>query len=128
MSDAKTVSPEKHPRALLDATELERLCAALNDDRQACHSFITSFCARWPARLLALSDAIDHAEFLPALDAVLSIKSSAGMMGALRLVDVSTQLEASLRDAQASATGVLLDRVRRTGDETVLRLGEFLAA
>ncbi|UCR88409.1 Hpt domain-containing protein [Mycetocola spongiae] len=113
---------------LLDPDELDRLCAALNGDHEACHAFVLSFCERWPQRLKTLRDSVENIQIVGALDAALSLKTSSAMLGALHLNALSGHIEDALRESDRERAGHLLTQIREVGERTVALLHVRLAA
>jgi hypothetical protein len=96
------------------------------DDSVAAPGFVRDFIAVWDARYAKLANAVKKHDQDASLDAVLSVKVTSLMLGASRLAQLSTDLEASIRTANMSAAEGLLPAIQECGQLTIERLGRCL--
>jgi hypothetical protein len=80
--------------------------------------FASAFIGLWGRRSSRLAEAVWAGDPVAALDAVLSVKTSAAMVGALRLSCRAAGLELALR-AGAGDIALLCEDVLACGDETL---------
>lgn len=112
-------SPPRHQRQpvpLLDPGVIAELEAEIPG---AGIRFVASFTAMWDQRLARLEAALQDGNPDEALEAVLSLKVTAAMVGAPRLTAAAVALEEALRSG-AGVPG--LGRVRDSGERTVASL------
>jgi HPt (histidine-containing phosphotransfer) domain-containing protein len=82
---------------LFDASVLERLREELGEDDSVWRVFVQNFIALLPDRIRRIQLALTTGDLAGALDAALSLKTSAQMVGAERLAGLAFELELSLR-------------------------------
>jgi histidine phosphotransfer protein HptB len=80
----------------LDRTALDRLRADLDDDEGVWKLFVQSFIERLPYRVDRLRLTLTTGDLAGAVQAVLSLKTSSQMVGAERLADLASGLQAYL--------------------------------
>ena len=88
-------------------------------------NFARDYVSIWNKRRSYLERSVEDNDAEAAMDAVLSVKNSATMVGAARLAQLAVDLEQMVRRGDLSAARQLLPCVTLTGDETVdgLKLG-----
>ena len=91
-SDAGVKAPP-----LFDAAVLERLREELGEDDSVWRVFVQNFIALLPDRIRRVQLTLTTGDLPGALDAALSLKTSAQMIGAERLAGLAFELELSLR-------------------------------
>lgn len=115
--------PERRRLPLVDRQTLDRLEDQL-DDPTAVRSFVLDFVQAWDERYLRLSTDIQQHSSVGALDAILSIKTTSTMVGAVRLAQLASGIEDLIRVDEFSAAAELLPRLNscalRTTDELLL--------
>lgn len=97
----------------------------LEDDLQdplSARAFAQDFVRAWDGRFFRLRDAIFVQDQPAALDAVLSVKISAVMVGAPRLAESALQLERMIRKSDLRCTDEALEAVHTCGDSTMREL------
>jgi Hpt domain len=89
------------------------------------HSFARDYISIWDKRRTYLESSVEDDDAEAAMDAVLSLKNSALMVGAARLAKLAVDLEQMVKRGDLSAARQLLPCVALTGEETVsgLKLG-----
>lgn len=87
---------------LLDTSVLARLRAETDDDAGIWKVFVQNFIEQMPARIEKLRSTLTSGDAKSALAAVLSLRTSAQMVGALQLAGLALELEQAVRSA---ATG-----------------------
>lgn len=85
------------PLPLFDAAVLGRLREELGEDDSVWRVFVQNFIALLPDRIRRVQLALTTGDRAGALDAALSLKTSAQMVGAVWLADMALELELSLR-------------------------------
>ncbi|CAQ00347.1 putative two-component system phosphotransfer protein [Clavibacter sepedonicus] len=88
---------------------------ALTDGQHACIDFLRFFVDLWPSRWERLDAAVRAGDRAAALDACLSVKSSAAMVGALLLSDAAGQLERAIRAADHGRATAMLPELGEAG-------------
>lgn len=78
--------------------------------------------AMWPSRYRRLASALNSGDEEALMDAVLSVKTSAGMMGALRLARLAAEMEDAVRERRMSVVRALLDELENCGRLTMEQL------
>lgn len=92
------------------------------EDEVAFEEYLCRNLSLWPTRYLRLADAVRHRDGVAALDAVLSVRSSSQMIGAMKLAELAFGTEAALRDGNFSEAEELLLLLQKTGLIVVERL------
>lgn len=89
------------------------------------HNFARDYIKIWDKRRTYLEASVEDDDADAAMDAVLSLKNSALMVGAARLAKLAVDLEQLVKRGDLSAARQLLPCVALTGEETVsgLKLG-----
>lgn len=113
---------------LVDPAALHDLGAQL-DNPAAATGFARDYAKMWEQRFQSLESALNHRDGVGALDAVLSLKTSSAMVGALSLAQLAAQLEDAIRigdmDRARSLLAEVAERGRGSVDEIRLsHLGE----
>ncbi|MFC8039185.1 Hpt domain-containing protein [Paenarthrobacter sp. NPDC057355] len=83
--------------ALVDHTVLIALQAELGGDPAIIHAFVRNYIALLPWRVSRLHRALDSLDMDDAMDAVLSLKTSSHMVGAVCMEHLASELEISIR-------------------------------
>jgi hypothetical protein len=91
-----TWSSDTKDLPILDATVLGDLEEELADSGLMCR-FATDYAALWQPRLGRLAVAVEDQDRDAALDAAISVKVSAAMIGGLRLARIAETLEHAIR-------------------------------
>ncbi|WP_246858545.1 Hpt domain-containing protein [Citricoccus sp. SGAir0253] len=118
---------------VLDTDALDRLGAQL-DDPAVLSAFIRRYAAMLDHRVERLRHALSHRDRDDWLDAVLSLKSSSAMVGAVGLSELAGALMSSVAPAsaaparwpEASCLEEIVARLRRLAVETAQQLRLFL--
>lgn len=98
------------------------LQAALQDTDSA-RRYLLSYLAMWDGRFVRLSAAVSSGSAEAAIDAVLSVRTSAQMVGALRLATLAAGIERHLAVGDIQAGASLLDELEACGQLTMEELG-----
>jgi HPt (histidine-containing phosphotransfer) domain-containing protein len=101
---------------------------ALTAAQHACIDFLRLFVDLWPSRWERLDTAVRAADRAAALDACLSVRSSAAMVGALRLSGLATRLEGTIRAADQAGSLALLPDLREVGEQSMDRMRSWIRA
>ncbi|MGO4146724.1 Hpt domain-containing protein [Paenarthrobacter sp. YAF11_1] len=83
--------------SLVDRTVLTELQAELGGDQAIISAFVRNYVALLPWRVSRLHRALEHLDMEDAMDAVLSLKTSSHMVGAICMNRLATELEISIR-------------------------------
>ncbi|MGF4045326.1 Hpt domain-containing protein [Paenarthrobacter nitroguajacolicus] len=83
--------------ALVDPTVLTELQAELGGDQAIISTFIRNYAELLPWRVERLHHALEKLDIEDAMDAVLSLKTSSHMVGAICMSRLATELEISIR-------------------------------
>ncbi len=83
--------------ALVDRTVLTELQAELGGDQAIICAFVRNYVALLPWRVSRLHRALENLDMEEAMDAVLSLKTSSHMVGAICMNRLATELEISIR-------------------------------
>ncbi|ASN19233.1 Hpt domain-containing protein [Arthrobacter sp. YN] len=83
--------------SLVDRTVLTELQAELGGDHAIISAFVRNYVALLPWRVSRLHRALENLDMEDAMDAVLSLKTSSHMVGAICMNRLATELEISLR-------------------------------
>lgn len=114
--------PESLP--LLDFTVLQELEEDMGGSGVA-RAFARDYIGIWNKRLGYLTTSVGNNEPRLAMDAVLSLKNSAFMVGASRLANLALELERLIKTGDLAAVKKLLPVVRQTGEDTVTALRKY---
>ncbi|RIJ44236.1 Hpt domain-containing protein, partial [Clavibacter lycopersici] len=101
---------------------------SLTDGQHACVDFLRFFVDLWPSRWDRLAAAVRVGDRTAALDACLSVKSSAAMVGALRLSDVAGRLEHAIRAADQAGADGLLPELGEVGERSMDAMRSWIRA
>ncbi|WP_316311165.1 Hpt domain-containing protein [Clavibacter michiganensis] len=101
---------------------------ALTDGQHACVDFLRFFVDLWPSRWERLDAAVRAADRPAALDACLSVKSSAAMVGALLLSDVAAHLERAIRAADHARAAAMLPELGEVGERSMDAMRSWIRA
>lgn len=83
--------------ALVDRTVLTELRAELGGDQAIISTFVRNYVELLPWRVGRLHRALENLDLEDAMDAVLSLKTSSHMVGAICMNRLATELEISIR-------------------------------
>jgi HPt (histidine-containing phosphotransfer) domain-containing protein len=86
------------------------------------HNFAQDYVSIWNKRRSYLERSVEDNDAEAAMDAVLSVKNSATMVGAARLAQLAVQLERLVKSGDLPAVRRLLPFVALTGEQTVCGL------
>ena len=86
------------------------------------HNFARDYIQIWDKRRTYLEASVAHDDADATMDAVLSLKNSAMMVGASRLAQLAVNMERLVKSGDLSAVRRLLPFVALTGDQTVCGL------
>lgn len=89
--------------------------------------YVGQYLAIWPSRYGRLISALQAENNDALMDAVLSIKTSAGMLGALRLAKLVNDLEEDVRHQRMDNVRALAAEVERCGELTTEQLRHELS-
>ena len=103
-------------RDVLDALEQEL------EDPDAYATYVRLNHGLWPARHQRLVEAIRTGDTTGAMDAVLSLKSSSQMIGAMQLAELALTVERALRDGRLRAAEELLKDLEECGTATMQQI------
>jgi hypothetical protein len=106
---------------LVDLTVLQELEEDMGGTGVA-RSFARDYISIWDKRLGYLERSVEDNDRELAMDAVLSLKNSAFMVGGSRLAGLAVELERLIRVGDLAAVQKLLPVVAQTGEETVRAL------
>ncbi|MDQ0744369.1 HPt (histidine-containing phosphotransfer) domain-containing protein [Clavibacter sp. B3I6] len=101
---------------------------ALAPAQHACIDFLRFFVDLWPTRWERLGAAVRADDRAAALDACLSVKSSAAMVGALRLSGIAGQLERAIRSCELDAARALLPGLGEVGERSMDAMRSWIRA
>lgn len=90
-----------HDLPLLDASMLARLHAETEDDDGIWRLFVRNFIEQLPSKIDGLRSTLTSGDVQSALTAILSLRTSAQMVGALLLAGIVLELEEAVRRAAA---------------------------
>ncbi len=107
--------------ALLNRDVLEKLAGELNDPGLTLR-FAMDYARMWKPRYEGLSAAVRRRDTMAALDAVISVRTSALMVGGLRLARIAGKLETVIRDGKFNRSPRLLNLISALGTATVMEL------
>lgn len=114
-------SPEEPP--LVDLDVLQDLEQQL-DGRTAVLGFVDDFTVLWESRYTRVSEALGTGNDEAALDALLSLKASASMVGALQLAGRAEEIESAMKRGDARDGGSYLPALSTCGQLTLQALQE----
>ena len=101
---------------------------ALTDGQHACVDFLRFFVDLWPSRWVRLDAAVRAGDRATALDACLSVKSSAAMVGALLLSDEAARLERAIRSADHGRATAMLPELGEVGERSMDAMRSWIRA
>jgi HPt (histidine-containing phosphotransfer) domain-containing protein len=81
----------------------------------------------WPGRYRRMVSALDADDQEALMDAVLSVKTSAGMLGALRLQQLALTIEDAVRKQEMDGVRAVLDELESCGQLTSDQLRDELS-
>lgn len=84
--------------------------------------YVCAYTAMWPCRFQRLVAALDAGNQEVLMDAVLSVKTSAGMLGALRLARLASEIEDAVRHCRMDWIGTRVGELELCGRLTVEQL------
>lgn len=112
------IVPERRRLPLVDNRALDLLGDQI-DNPSAVRSFVLDFVDAWDERYLRLVTDIDDRSSVAALDAILSIKTTSTMVGAVRLAQLASGVEDLIRVDEFSAATDLLTRLQGCALQTI---------
>ncbi|MGN7150732.1 Hpt domain-containing protein [Arthrobacter sp. SAFR-179] len=89
--------------------------------------YVDQYVAMWPGRHRRLVSALNTEDHEAFRDAVLSVKTSAGMLGALRLEQLALEMEDAVRKQRMERVRTLLTELEICGQLTTEQLRDELA-
>lgn len=98
---------------------------ALHDELAApelYRAYVGRYLEMWPGRYRRLVSAVDAEDDEALVDAVLSVKTSAGMLGALRLEQLALDMEDAVRKRRMDRVRALLAELELCGQLTTEQL------
>lgn len=101
---------------------LESLEDSLDGERALCRSFVCRYIDMWPERFARICDAVTAGHKEHAMDAILSLRSSSLMVGAVQLGDLANEVVKALETGHCSAAAPHLSALRRCGNRTTGQL------
>lgn len=101
---------------------LHSLEESLDGERALCRSFVCRYVEMWPERFARIRDAVTAGHWENAMDAVLSLRSSSMMVGAIQLGDLANELAKALDSGRCPAAATHLQALRRCGNRTTGQL------
>lgn len=109
----------------VDEAVLERLRTDLGGDAASVRRFVRNFVSQWREREERLERALAHPDAEEAAVVLLSIGSSSGMLGAVRLQAECAAILGTLSQCDLPGCRRSLPALTRIGDETCLELTEL---
>lgn len=85
-------------------------------------AYVGRYLEMWPDRYRRLVSAVDEEDDEALMDAVLSVKTSAGMLGALRLEQLAFDMEDAVRKQRMDRVRALLAELKLCGQLTADQL------
>lgn len=108
----------------IDRAAQERLTAGVFGSAAIAHSFFDDFIASWPCRVERLTSALDASDAEDAYVALLSIRSTSEMVGAVPLALLARKLEDLAREEHLDQCRAELGELRRVGARTMQILAD----
>ncbi len=106
---------------LLDLTAIQTLEDQLDNPLTA-RAFVLGFTQLWEKRFKALATAIASHDSVAALEAILSVRTSAAMVGGVQLAHLAAIVEDVVRTRDVQQAGTMLARLDDCGRATVAEL------
>lgn len=106
---------------LIDQNTLLALADQL-ENPSAVKAFILDFIHVWDERFIRLADTVSRRDHAAAMEAVLSVRTSAMMVGASRLASLASALEESVRLNDLIEAAGILPLVEACGIQTIREL------
>ena len=116
------MSPEDPGEVPLVSAEVFNDLQADLEDVGIAHRYLLEYLQMWEGRFLRLSAAITARNKDAAMDAVLSVRTSARMIGALRLAQLAADIEQHLAAGDTQRAGSSLDELEVCGRLTMEEL------
>jgi hypothetical protein len=116
------MSPEDPGKVPLVSAEIFNDLQADLEDPGIAHRYLLEYLQMWEGRFLRLSAAIRTGNAEAGMDAVLSVRTSARMIGALRLAHVAADIEQDLAAGDMQGAAQLLDQLEVCGRFTMEEL------
>ncbi|MHA7175605.1 hypothetical protein ACX80D_03030 [Arthrobacter sp. Sr24] len=101
---------------------LESLEESLDGEQALCQRFVSTYVDMWPGRFVRIFEAVSAGHSEHAMDAVLSLRSSCKMIGAVRLGELADDLVNDLNAGCMAAATKHLKALRKCGNETAWQL------
>lgn len=92
------------------------------EDTEIARRYLLDYLQMWEDRYVRLSAAVDAGNIEAAMDAVLSVRTSARMIGALRLTILATRIEQYLAAGNTQGAALLLNELEVCGRLTMEEL------
>ncbi len=118
---AEDVPEQPQGLLILDLTVLQELAEDMGGSGVA-RAFAKDYISIWDKRQGYLEQSVRNNDSELAMDAVLSLKNSAFMVGGLQLASLAVELERQIRAGDLPAVTSLLPVVAQTGRDTVSAL------
>jgi hypothetical protein len=109
---------------LIDRAAAARLADELYGSAEIVTRFVADFIATWPSRFARVAESLDHVDVPELVAALLSIRSTSQMVGAVRLAQHTETLERAASEGDLAACRRGLPRLAAIGAETVRALQE----
>jgi HPt (histidine-containing phosphotransfer) domain-containing protein len=116
------MTAETNDDAWIDPAAQRRLTAAAVGSADIAQRFFDDFVRSWPGRLQRLASGLEASDADVAHVALLSIRSSSEMVGALPLARLARRLEDAAQLGHLDECLAGLSELRRVGDLTVLAM------
>lgn len=114
------------PPGYIDHSALAALSADLCGDSHTVRRFISDFVVLWEVRLQRLRDAVSQAVLDSVYVVLLSIRTSANMLGAVLVEDCVTAMLSAVKQADLGACEAQMAQLDELGQETCRELDSFL--
>lgn len=106
---------------MLDLTAIQTLEDQLDNPLTA-RAFVLGFTQLWDKRFNAVATAVRNRDPIAALEAILSVRTSAVMVGGVQLADFAASVEALVRSRDVQDIVTLLPELDECGRATVAEL------
>lgn len=101
---------------------LESLEESLDGESSLCKKFVRTYVDMWPERFGRIFDAVNAGNSEHAMDAVLSLRSSCMMVGAVQLGELANDIVKDLNAGCTAAATKHLKALRQCGNKTAGQL------
>jgi len=103
---------------LVDVTVLDRLSREIDVTGTQTARFVQRFISLWPTRRDAIRTTMAGRDRQRAIEAALSLKTTAEMLGAMHLYELSQSIEQSIRAGDWDTAQERMDQVEEVGPRT----------